>query len=437
MTAHSSTRPTRSRWEAALGASASVSVHIVVAIALSNLPPPEAQASAADALEWQTLAAPTPESDQGVATGEPSPVVLGGASASQNVDEGGGRGGDLDGAVAFTLLVSRPHPVNLQDSVNNSARVSQAQRIRVARDRASYENRRATPNPASSPFLASGDGNHQQRQRVSRTDATQGSVSTSAPSVVGDPRNAQIAGAQPESGNAAPFEGAAGDFAREQRAGAQSEQAGLGIAGGQGSRRSRAARVAHARPDVDRGPAATLALTPDRVRDDVDSERLAAQLVESTVEASRRAGRRQGAGQGGAGGGGIAASDGAAGGAGGLSTPHQPGSGNGGLDTSSRRYRTWYLALRRRIDDALVFPRERMLSMDQGQAVFRIRVARNGALEGSPRRMRSSGFHDLDAAARTAIVQTAPYSRLPDDLAPGSESIQIDLTVAFENPMVR
>ena len=70
-----------------------------------------------------------------------------------------GQGGDATGAVAFTLLVDRAHPVNLQDSPLNSADAAQAQRIRTARDRAAWENmRRATPNPADEYFLASGDG---------------------------------------------------------------------------------------------------------------------------------------------------------------------------------------------------------------------------------------------------------------------------------------
>src|SRR5690606_4827031 len=102
----------------------------------------------------------------------------------QNVDaESRGEGGDTSGAVDFVLLVSRPHGATLQDSAWNAPRVSQIQRIDTADDRASWENRRATPSPGDLPFLASGQGTHAERRTPSERDARAG---VSVPSEAGE-----------------------------------------------------------------------------------------------------------------------------------------------------------------------------------------------------------------------------------------------------------
>ena len=94
---------------------------------------------------------------------------------------------------------------------------------------------------------------------------------------------------------------------------------------------------------MDEGPAATLALEASRVRDDTDAERLAGQLVQSVVDASERGGPERGEGVGGVGGSGAPGSGGGRG-EGGRAAPHGPGGGDfAALDTSSARYRRWYL----------------------------------------------------------------------------------------------
>ncbi|MEM7608186.1 MAG: TonB family protein, partial [Myxococcota bacterium] len=208
---------------------------------------------------------------------------------------------------------------------------------------------------------------------------------------------------------------------------------GQGIARGRGARATDAARVARARPAVDEGPAATLADQRARPSDNVNAELLAAQLVQSTVDASRRRGEGEGqGGRAGEGAGGVGSA-----GRGGRAAAHQPGRGSGGLDTSSRRYRRWYLVAMRRVHDRLVFPRARMLAMDQGLAVYRLQVRRNGTLAGAPRRVRSSGFPDMDAAAVEAIVGSAPFPAIPDDIAPDTPILGLNMTIEFSNPMVR
>src|SRR5690606_30344047 len=91
--------------------------------------------------------------------GAASPVTPGGAEAAQNVDaRDRGRGGDRSGADQVVLLLPRADPITLSDAPMNALGVGQTQRIDTARDRATAEDRRATPNPADDAFLASGSG---------------------------------------------------------------------------------------------------------------------------------------------------------------------------------------------------------------------------------------------------------------------------------------
>jgi TonB family protein len=193
--------------------------------------------------------------------------------------------------------------------------------------------------------------------------------------------------------------------------------------------------VAHGRPALDPGPAATLAEDQGRVRDDARSELLAASLVQSWVDSSERRGARAGEGRGGVGGGGAPGSGGGVG-EGGRASAYGPGAGGlAALDTRDARYRRWYLNQQRRIEERLVFPRERAVALDMGLAVYRLSVRRDGSLVRA-RRVRSSGFGDLDAAAETAIAAAAPFEALPPELARGDGVFDLDMTVRFANPLV-
>jgi protein TonB len=74
--------------------------------------------------------------------------------------------------------------------------------------------------------------------------------------------------------------------------------------------------------------------------------------------------------------------------------------------------------------------------MDQGTSVYRFEVRRNGSLVEDPELVRSSGFTDLDQAARQAIERCTPFSPLPPELAPQHPSIHITMAIEFSNPMV-
>ncbi len=435
----------------ALGAALSVGAHAVLVLVLYRLPAPsEAQALAARPPYELPLEAVGDANGtvgahaRGTRPTSGDPSVPGGVRSAQNLDAADrGQGGDGVGPERGILMLDVAHDVLLFDSPLNNLAAAQTQRIRTSRSRATLEHRRATPNPNDDPFLASGDGDHRERRPVRATDAAEGARVAPVASVLGgapsEPRPGSVAaatagaagleGGEPTPGGAAAASGTT--------AGAEPSP-GQGILGGRGSRRSEAARVAHGRPSVDRGPAATQAEAQDaRIRDDSDAESLARAMMQSWVESTAHTGPRRGVGTGGVGGGGEA---GVGGGReeGGRAATYGPGDGRyAALDTRDARYRRWFLESRRRIQRALTFPEARALAMDQGTAVFSIVVRRDGSLAGAPSLVRSSGFDDMDAAAIRAIRAATPFAPLPDDLAPELARLTLRLPVDFSNPMVR
>lgn len=84
-----------------------------------------------------------------------------------------------------------------------------------------------------------------------------------------------------------------------------------------------------------------------------------------------------------------------------------------------------------------MFPRARMLSMDQGTSIFRVVLRRDGTLVAGPELVRTSGFDDLDAAAEDAIAEVLPFEPLPADMQPDVQRFAWRIPVDFSNPMVR
>jgi TonB family protein len=355
-------------------------------------------------------------------------LTPGGADAIQNVDaRDRGRGGDGVGPSQVVLLLPRDAPITLTDSPMDAVGASQTQRIETGRERASYEDRRATPSPDDDHFLASGDGAHAERRPLARTDAAEGARVAPVPSTAG--------AASPQTGEGALLP-RAGATARTEAADV-ADSPGRGIADGSGQRRSESADVAFGRPTVDEGPAATTTEARDRPRDDTDAELLASAASQSMVESTERSGPRDGVGRGGV------DHEGPEGSGGGVREGGHAlvlGDGRGmfdSLDTSDARYQHWLGALRRRVADGLEFPRARQLAMDQGTSVFRLTVRRDGSIVGAPRLIRSSGYSDLDHAALVALVSALPLDPVPSALAPSQSRVDITIPVEFSNPMVR
>lgn len=433
-----------------LGALASTAVHLVVAGALFQLPVPPRVAVAAISVPFEAAGPVRPPGetrdadDRGRrARTPPAPLVPGGVRSAQNVDaRSRGEGGDASGASQVILLLPVDQGVTLQDTPMTAYHVGQTSRLDTSDDRATWEVRRATPHPDDQVFVATGPGAHPERRPVSDVDARRGARRAPAPSTEGAARtSAARAGldlGHRGEGPAAPGRAATSPGAdHAAAAGAERDSPGRGIRAGRGPRADEAARVAHARPPVDEGPAATQARDEGRVRDDADAEALAAMMTQSWVESTARRGAEPGAGRGGVGGGGAPGSGGDAG-EGGVASPYGPGGGPwASLDTGDRRYVRWYLEQSRRVRRNLRFPVARAVAMDQGVSVFRLVVRRDGAFSRPPRLVRSSGFADLDAEARRAIDRSAPFGAIPPELAPGRPALSIELVVEHANPMVR
>lgn len=348
------------------------------------------------------------------------PPSIGAAPTAQNLDAPREGGADDDGAREVITLVSRVDTMTLTSTVTNAAEANQIQRIRTARDRATPWQGRATPNPEEAPFLASGEGTRRERRTPDPRDAAEGARSPAPRSAAGE----RAGGAQTTADWAAPTSRAGTTSA----AGRETASAGAGVSLGSGRVVTTRADVAHARPALDRGPPTLHAPTIYELpRDTVDSEALTARLSQSFVDTSRRAAAREGEGAGGGSGRDDA----------GRSAPVAPGPGRDGtLDLSSARYRTFYLALRREVERNLSFPRERAVRLDQGHAVFRITLRRDGSLARAPELVRSTGFDDLDAASRRAI-ERARFEAVPSELQPGAPTVTIRLAIESRNPVAR
>ncbi len=405
-----------------VAATASLALHLAIALILFRLPAPSETALELVEVTIEIgIETPNASTTSSPPAGR-APVEPGGGAPLENVDaiyHGGG--GDLTGARAVVVLLPEDAVLTLQDSPLNALHHAQTQRIRTERDRASWEDRRATPNPGDLPFLASGDGRFPERRPLASIEPAPGARRADDPSAIGS-----LPGTDEPNGP-----NRAGSIA-----GANQRSPGEGIVGARGDRSSPRAPSAHGRPPVDRGPAATNAEVADRVRDDVDAELLAAQLVQSMVDATRRRGELDGDGRGGRSGPGEPGlgSDETSGGR--SRATGRGGGSDSALDTSDRLYVQWLLELRRRVSNALTFPRERMVQMDQGITVVRLEVQRDGQT-GEPELVRSSGFSDMDRAALAAIRSASPLPPPPADLAPHLAVLPVTMPIAFENPMIR
>ena len=114
-------------------------------------------------------------------------IVAGGPVSLNNVDRDrrDGRRGDGSALESAVLLFPFASTLTLQDTDLNNLTQNQVQRIDTAHDRATQEQRRATPQASDAFHLASGDQGHHERRKPSRFDSAQGSKQGSVASLVG------------------------------------------------------------------------------------------------------------------------------------------------------------------------------------------------------------------------------------------------------------
>jgi len=359
-------------------------------------------------------------------TGEP-PRASGGAAVAR-VDTGGsGRGGDGHVPIPALNLADGDERMRLSPDLLSRLDRDQLQRMRVARTRQSWEDRRSTMHPTELTLLVTGKGTVMERRPEAPAEPSRGALQSPSPSV----RGARV-GAPPavETGESAHPVGAlrAGSLLGAPGAGAAESHA--------GADHRASAPIGSARPDVTRGPVAVPADESARPRDDVESDQEVATTVRSLVLAST-AGGAPGEGLGGNGGGG------------------EPGAGaNRGVGSRARalgvgeqevfdfwtrdpRVLPYFRQLHAKIDPlwANAFPRSALVDLKQGTVILQFVVHADGHATVTWPPLRPSGVDEFDRNCAEAIRRASPFPPIPRELGVGTLTLRAPFVA--KNPAVQ
>ncbi len=336
-------------------------------------------------------------------------------------------GGDPTDRTPAQNLADTDERMRLSPELLSRLDRDQLQRLRVARARMSWEDRRATTHPAELTLVVSGPGLIRERRTASTTEPSRGAFASPSANVRGaalgfmpsnDPGDRSLGGEQVGGADAFPGRGL------QDRA--------------PGPDHREAAPVGSARPAVTRGPVAVPASDPARPRDNVDGEQEVATTIRSLVHASA-AGGLPGEGEGGTGGGGVAGA--------GDARPRGPGFrasplGDGaGLVydywTRDPRLLPYFRRIHARIDPlwANAFPKSALLELEQGTVILEFTILANGGVSVSWPPVRPSGIDEFDRNCADAIRRAAPFPPLPASL--GVTSLRIRAPFVADNPIVK
>ncbi len=300
----------------------------------------------------------------------------------------------------------------------------QLQRLRAARARASWEDRRSTTHPAELTLVVNGTGTVFERRTDARTDPSRGALASPSARVQGNAPGDPVEALDGERGNAGP------------NLGSRAAAPGLGVVDGRPGRDHRAsAPIASARPAVVFGPVAVPAVERALPKDDVDGQQEVATAVQSLVHASS-AGGIPGDGSGGSEGGGDPGVGGAPGG-GSRATPLGAGAGDV-FDywTSDPRLVPYFRRIHAKIDPLWVdaFPRSALFDLKQGTVILDFTVYADGHAVVSWPPLRPSGIDEFDRNCADAIRRAAPFPPIPRQL--GTE-LHIRAPFVANNPVVK
>jgi TonB family protein len=301
----------------------------------------------------------------------------------------------------------------------------QAQRLRVARARVSWEDRRSTTHPAELTLVASGAGIARDRRGTGPVMPNRGMAeslrASAAGTVLGYP--------------------SADDGSGERSAGAERNGmlASIPLAGVPSADLGRDRRMAvpagSARPAVAPGPVAVQAPSPARPRDNVESEQDVATVVRSLVHASS-AGGPAGAGEGGSEGG-LEAGEGGARGAGFRAAPLGAEGEVYDYWTRDPRLLPYFRQIHARIDPLWVnaFPKSALLDLKQGTAILEFTIGADGRVSVSWPPARPSGIDEFDRNCAEAIRRAGPFPPIPAAL--GVRTLRVRAPFVADNPMVK
>ena len=359
-------------------------------------------------------------------TGEP-PQPTGG-EVVPHLDNGSpGHRGEVRVLAAALNLADQDAQMRLSPDPLSHIDRDQLQRLRVARDRQSWEDRRSTTHPAELTLLVTGLGTVLERRPASAWQPSRGVVRSPSASVRGsdigatgleDPGQSDrvLGGTQLGS-----LEGAPGAGLRSNRAGPDHHAS---------------APIGSARPDVARAAVAVPAMDPARPKDDVDSDQEVATTVRSLVHASS-AGGIAGFGRGGEGGGGAPA----AGGASGDGSHARPlGIGEGDVFdywTKDPHFLPYFRQIHAKVDPlwADAFPKSALYELKQGTVILEFTVFADGHAVVSWPPARPSGIDDFDRNCANAIRRASPFPPIPREL--GLASVRIRAPFVANNPIIK
>jgi TonB family protein len=357
--------------------------------------------------------------------GEPPRITAGDTSA--HLDTGSpGRGGDGRATAPALNLADRNERMRLSPDPWSRLDRDQLQRLRVARVRQSWEDRRSTTHPTELTLVVTGAGTVLERRTFSR-EATRGALESpsasehggslgAAPAAVRAEGDRRIGGTEPGSRQNAP---------------------GLGIVEWRAAHPRRAsAPIGAARPDVAQATVAVPADQSARPKDDTESDQEVATTVRSLVHAST-AGGVAGEGQGGSGAGGEAGAGGASGAG---SRAHPLGLGDGEVFdywTSDPRLLPYFRQIHAKIDPlwANAFPKSALLELKQGTVILEFTVLADGRAVVSWPPVRPSGIDEFDRNCAEAIRRASPLPPVPPALA--ARSVRIRAPFVASNPVVK
>jgi TonB family protein len=357
-------------------------------------------------------------------TGDP-PRITAGQDVARLDTNSAGRGGMASVRDPALNLADRDERMRQSPDLMDRLDRDQLQRLRAARVRTSWEDRRSTTHPAELTLVVTGTGNVLERRPESRTDPSRGALASPQPKVSGAAPGAMVDGVDGDRG------------AEGTRAGSRESAPGAGLAeGNPGHDHRTSAPVASARPAVVFGPVAVPAALRALPKDDVDGEQEVATTVRSLVHASS-AGGLAGEGTGGSDGSGEAGAGGAAG-QGSHATPLGAGAGDV-FDywTSDPRLVPYFRRIHAKIDPlwADAFPRSALFDLKQGTVILDFTVYADGRAVVSWPPVRPSGIDEFDRNCADAIRRAAPFPPIPRQL--GVSELHIRAPFVANNPVVK
>ncbi len=395
--------------------------------ALEEVVAPSEAASVSTSLELPVVGVGV-ELEQGPIDRTGDPPRVGGGSVVARLDQTTAGAGGSEGVTAPALnLADLDEHMRLSPDLLNRVDRDQLQRMRVARKRQSWEDRRSTTHPMELTLLVTGPGSVLERRPDSPAPPSRGVEQSPPPSVRGGEQGTSSEPGATVEGES-PRGGVPGSLASSPGSGLMDARAGLD--------HRASAPIGRARPDVTQGPVSIPSRDAARPRDDVDSQQEVATTVRSLVHASS-AGGEAGEGRGGTAGGGepgAGASDGTG------SRAHPLGVGPGDVFefwTADPRLVPYFRQLHARIDPlwANAFPKSAMLDMRQGTVILMFTVQADGQVSVKWPPVRPSGIDEFDRNCADAIRRAAPLPPIPREL--GVASLTIRAPFVTNNPVIR